>query len=196
MRNCVPFLKGQIQIWMKTKPIDNVSNQYFHMASADERPPPTISPSSVTGKDTSNEHIKSEITCEDFKCTPQPDVVEISNDSKLIETLSVKEIDAARYNFDRRKRIWTYTVKRPFSCDECGKEFQRSDSRNRHKTTHSGLKPFQCGECGMKFTQKNHMQKHQLTHKGDNMVPCDKCGVNFASTRILQLHQRIHEENS
>ncbi|XP_052469858.1 zinc finger protein 37 homolog [Carassius gibelio] len=79
-----------------------------------------------------------------------------------------------------------------FSCETCGKEFQRSDLLTDHVKIHRRQKPYACGQCEMKFAKPSYLQIHLRRHAGDRPFPCNQCEKRFFDIYDLRVHQRDH----
>ncbi len=51
-----------------------------------------------------------------------------------------------------------------FSCETCGKEFQRSDLLTDHVKIHRRQKPYGCDQCEMKFAKPSYLKIHLRRH--------------------------------
>uniref|UniRef100_A0A8C4YGZ9 Uncharacterized protein n=1 Tax=Gopherus evgoodei TaxID=1825980 RepID=A0A8C4YGZ9_9SAUR len=93
---------------------------------------------------------------------------------------------------DLRKHQRTHTAERPFLCPQCGSSFRLKQILVSHQKVHRGVKPFQCSACGKNFSQKHHLISHQRTHTGEKPFSCAQCGHRFSQKHHLISHQRIH----
>ncbi|EMP40211.1 hypothetical protein UY3_02553 [Chelonia mydas] len=93
---------------------------------------------------------------------------------------------------DLRKHQRTHTAERPFLCLQCGSSFRLKQILVSHQKVHRGVKPFQCSDCGKNFSQKHHLLSHQRTHTGEKPFSCTQCGHRFSQKHHLISHQRIH----
>ena len=126
--------------------------------------------------------------------------------------------------FDKKalaRHIYTkHTMKRPYECDICSKQFPRSDilfthRKNVHSVkdeqnqpqnsdstdkwiTYSGdeTRPFRCDYegCGKTFSSKQNLRKHFVSHIGDSQFRCytgDCTGaIRFCDSQALARHIR------
>ncbi|XP_069610895.1 oocyte zinc finger protein XlCOF8.4-like [Ranitomeya imitator] len=86
-----------------------------------------------------------------------------------------------------------HSKKNLFYCSECGKCFSCKSGLLRHHKIHTGEKPFLCSDCGKCFTQKSHLVKHEKTHTEEKIFSCSECGECYQKSDFAK-HQRIHRE--
>ena len=75
-----------------------------------------------------------------------------------------------------------------FSCDDCGKQFNRPDHLRRHVTVHQGVESseFKCEFCNKAFSRKGNLQRHLLTRIASL---CSYCGESFCNMKLLSTHK-------
>ncbi|XP_077160287.1 uncharacterized protein LOC143820848 [Paroedura picta] len=93
---------------------------------------------------------------------------------------------------DLRKHQGTHSAERPFSCPECGRRFRLKQILVAHMKVHVGEKPFACAQCGKRFRQKHHVESHQRVHTGEKPFACTTCGKRYAQKQPLISHLRSH----
>ncbi|KAJ3202776.1 hypothetical protein HDU82_007081 [Entophlyctis luteolus] len=81
---------------------------------------------------------------------------------------------------------------RIFTCENCGKTFNRKYNLKKHEDTH-GDRPrvAVCPKpgCGLSFVDSTGLRRHQATHDLSNRVHCNICLNEFARSDSLKRHQ-------
>ncbi|XP_037536529.1 zinc finger protein 85-like, partial [Nematolebias whitei] len=85
-----------------------------------------------------------------------------------------------------------YSRQNSFSCEDCGKKFNRKGNLNIHMIVHTGQKPFACDLCGQRFGHKSHLNTHMIVHTGQKAFACDLCGQRFRHKSHLNTHMLVH----
>ena len=80
-----------------------------------------------------------------------------------------------------------------FTCQQCGKTFEKAGNLNRHLNSHSETKPFKCSECEQCFHQRSNLQRHiKSLHSNKKSFVCKECKKEFTTAWGLKLHGRLH----
>ncbi|XP_045914730.1 oocyte zinc finger protein XlCOF7.1-like isoform X1 [Micropterus dolomieu] len=84
------------------------------------------------------------------------------------------------------------TLRKTYSCSECGKRFLHICNMNNHMKFHTGEKAFFCSVCGQKCLYKSHLKIHMRTHTGEKPFSCPVCGKKYAHKASMQSHMVVH----
>ncbi|XP_063289994.1 zinc finger protein 724-like [Pelobates fuscus] len=123
----------------------------------------------------------------------ESDLVTRERDHRGIEPFSCSECGA---NFNNVTHLVIHhrihTGEQPYSCSECGKHFTEKASLIAHQMIHTGERPFKCTECGKSFTRATHLASHKWVHAVEKPFKCNECGKCFTLKHDLITHQRNH----
>ena len=95
------------------------------------------------------------------------------------------------------------TGTKPYSCDECGKEFSYRKSLLDHQKVHKlADENFACSECDSSFKRKVELKKHtkknhtvELNKGLKNLYVCDECGKRFKDLPSYKFHHKTIHTN-
>ncbi|XP_043482597.1 zinc finger protein 595-like [Leptopilina heterotoma] len=87
-----------------------------------------------------------------------------------------------------------------YTCDECGKSFEKENKLQKHLRIHerakeqqdSNFKRFLCHICSKTFRQNTGLMFHMRTHTGYKPHVCKYCGRGFTSNSNCINHERTH----
>ncbi|XP_033224435.1 zinc finger protein 93-like [Belonocnema kinseyi] len=87
-----------------------------------------------------------------------------------------------------------------YTCDECGKSFEKESKLQKHLRIHerakeqedANFKRFLCHICSKTFRQNTGLMFHMRTHTGYKPHVCKHCGRGFTSNSNCINHERTH----
>ncbi|XP_030607870.1 zinc finger and SCAN domain-containing protein 2-like [Archocentrus centrarchus] len=94
----------------------------------------------------------------------------------IVAPLNVSALSADSY---LTLKTVTFTGKKLYPCNTCGKTFTTMFSFKRHSTIHTGEQPHLCTTCGRRFRQIYPLTVHMRTHRGELPYVCNTCGKVF-----------------
>ncbi|XP_073508750.1 uncharacterized protein [Phyllobates terribilis] len=109
------------------------------------------------------------------------------------EPVEVVKRECANSNSICKPRL--SSLRSPYHCIQCGKNFTRKLSLTAHQKIHSEEKLFICTECGKRFCFKSCLVRHQKSHTGPMLNICSECGIYFSRYCDLTLHLENHMES-
>ncbi|CAC5418421.1 KRAB [Mytilus coruscus] len=117
--------------------------------------------------------------------------VNSKGDSDELETQNKAEDNKVKVK-EEKEEVLFRTRQTNFTCEECGKVFNRKDNLKNHMRLHSGAKPFVCTICNKSFRQSAHLYRHTKSHTGERNEICTICGKAFFRPEHLRKHQLQH----
>uniref|UniRef100_A0A8C3YI93 Zinc finger protein 655 n=1 Tax=Catagonus wagneri TaxID=51154 RepID=A0A8C3YI93_9CETA len=80
---------------------------------------------------------------------------------------------------------------KPYTCNECGKDFRLNSHLIQHQRIHTGEKPHECNECGKAFGQTPCLTQHHKIHRKEKSYECNDYEENFNHSPDLVLQQEV-----
>ncbi|KAI0157994.1 putative zinc finger protein [Hypoxylon sp. FL1284] len=96
---------------------------------------------------------------------------------------SESEPEAGSHYYPRRKR----RRQTKFTCQDCGKTFDKRYNLQSHRNTHAPDRPYVCSGCNKTFVRKGDLGRHMKSHTGEKKHVCH-CGMSFARADTLRKH--------
>lgn len=83
--------------------------------------------------------------------------------------------------------------KPPFSCQHCGRSYNKKYHLTRHERCHNNVKPYTCPSCPKAFVESGDLKKHIRVHTHDRPYKCASCPATFTQSSSLRVHERVHK---
>ncbi|XP_042873851.1 zinc finger protein 154-like [Penaeus japonicus] len=116
---------------------------------------------------------------------------------KIYRCSQCQQVFNKAYILNRHRRE-VHAVKRPFKCEECGKDFTTSRNLQNHVGIHQEEKHHKCTQCEHTCHTASGLRTHIMeAHSGtrDRSYTCQECGEKFAKQYGLKRHmERKHTD--
>ena len=87
-----------------------------------------------------------------------------------------------------------FQIKTKNDLNTLGKSFYTKNSLGKHKHSHTDDRPFSCEQCGKQFKAKHLLKTHiHNTHMLILPYECDICGKKAPTKTLLKEHRQIHD---
>lgn len=97
----------------------------------------------------------------------------------------------AKFKYLRKHILELHDKATQFSCDVCGKEFNRKSNLIEHNLIHDGKYLADCEVCGKSYRTKSALRLHIRSHTGEKPYVCDICNEkSYAYNTDLKRHKR------
>ena len=77
-----------------------------------------------------------------------------------------------------------------YLCPECGKDFVKKCTLDRHINTIHLKDTFTCQQCGKSFNRGDNLARHKC--KESESIQCERCGKGFGKKYHLNRHMKTH----
>nr|XP_045380906.1 zinc finger protein 655 isoform X1 [Camelus bactrianus]XP_045380917.1 zinc finger protein 655 isoform X1 [Camelus bactrianus] len=139
---------------------------------------------------TQHQRVHREMSC---KCTVRGS--DFCHTSYLAEHQKVHREDKS-YDYNERgltfiKHHGIRLREKPYTCNECGKDFRLNSHLIQHQRIHTGEKPHECNECGKAFSQTSCLIQHHKTHRKEKSYECNDYEESFSHGSDLVLQQEV-----
>uniref|UniRef100_A0AAR2J6T5 C2H2-type domain-containing protein n=1 Tax=Pygocentrus nattereri TaxID=42514 RepID=A0AAR2J6T5_PYGNA len=183
-------------------------SEVIEVESAEEGDDPSVWDSdNLTGRRQALQRYPSDSTVEHFNNVnlPTSSQSQLTSDFPGVASTSSAVQDMDNWHHAKGLNLYQPRAGRPrnervpheklFSCNYCGKAFNRPKKVEIHQRIHTGEKPFRCMTCGKFFAEAGNLKKHQKVHTGERPYSCTHCGKTFAWIRNLKTHQQKYHSD-
>ncbi|XP_012369852.1 zinc finger protein 655 isoform X1 [Octodon degus] len=80
---------------------------------------------------------------------------------------------------------------KPYTCNECGKDFRLNSHLIQHRRIHTGEKSHECNECGKAFSQTSCLIQHHKMPRKEKSYECNDYEESFSHSSDLILQQEV-----
>lgn len=162
---------------MKPKQCQWCSERFVHVTSLTRHIRRSHDPSYLPTKDRNDENMSCHLCNSTFLRKSLATHMLIHNDLRPYSCNICNRAFRTKWNL--RMHQWTHMSRthKPFKCTQCKSAFYLKHEWEAHVRSHNGVRPFTCNECGKQFIRKKHCMRHMAEHKeGNRSYECNECG--------------------
>ncbi|XP_059612188.1 zinc finger protein 391-like [Phlebotomus argentipes] len=93
-----------------------------------------------------------------------------------------------------QKHLKVHKAEHEHKCSRCNMSFPFRFQLKQHEFRHENIRPYKCTICPRAFTLKENLKKHFLVHSKEKRFSCEDCGKKFSRNTTLKVHRNTHSK--
>uniref|UniRef100_A0A1B0DP89 Zinc finger protein n=1 Tax=Phlebotomus papatasi TaxID=29031 RepID=A0A1B0DP89_PHLPP len=93
-----------------------------------------------------------------------------------------------------QKHLKIHKAEYEHKCSKCDMTFPFKFYLKQHELKHENIRPHKCTICLRGFALKENLKKHLLVHTKEKRFTCEECGRKFSRSTTLKAHRNTHSK--